>query len=168
MLTGPRMVTFTKKTFMGKSMPMSMADNKTGLLWRIFMPTKRCLDAVDHLLYSIEVYDGLRSLKNFNEHTTFVKWAAVEVGQSHYESIEFDKLVIRAGLYAVFDYKGNVKDGVYAYGQIMKEWLPSSEYRLDNRPHFAVMGEKYNKTNHSEEEIWIPVKLKKKRKPKLP
>ncbi|MFM9945765.1 MAG: GyrI-like domain-containing protein, partial [Bacteroidia bacterium] len=40
-------------------------------------------------------------------------------------------------------------------------WIPNSEYNLDNRPHFEILGEKY-KNNHpdSEEEIWIPIKPK--------
>jgi AraC family transcriptional regulator len=38
-------------------------------------------------------------------------------------------------------------------------WLPDSEYRLDVRPHFEVLGEKYkNDDPESEEEIWIPIK----------
>lgn len=43
----------------------------------------------------------------------------------------------------------------------LKTWLPASDYNLDNRPHFEVLGEKYkNNDPTSEEEIWIPIKLK--------
>jgi AraC family transcriptional regulator len=39
------------------------------------------------------------------------------------------------------------------------DWLPDSGFELDNRPHFAVMGEKYKRDDDaSEEEIWIPVR----------
>ncbi len=39
--------------------------------------------------------------------------------------------------------------------------LPNSEYELENRPHFEVLGEKYkNNDPNSEEEIWIPIKKK--------
>jgi len=39
--------------------------------------------------------------------------------------------------------------------------LPNSDYELDNRPHFEILGKKYkNNSADSEEEIWIPVKLK--------
>jgi AraC family transcriptional regulator len=35
--------------------------------------------------------------------------------------------------------------------------LPGSEYFLDNRPHFEVLGDKYkNNDPTSEEEIWKP------------
>ena len=47
------------------------------------------------------------------------------------------------------------------YGFIFNDWLPSSKYVLDTRPHFAVMGSKYrNNDPDSEEELWIPVKVK--------
>jgi predicted transcriptional regulator YdeE len=41
---------------------------------------------------------------------------------------------------------------------IYTEWLPASNYELDNRPQFEILGVKY-KTNdpNSEEEIWIPI-----------
>jgi len=64
------------------------------------------------------------------------------------------------GLYAVFDYKGSSNDpGIFQY--IFGTWLPGSEYDIDDRPHFEVLGENY-KTNdpNSEEEIWIPIRQK--------
>jgi len=37
--------------------------------------------------------------------------------------------------------------------------VPSSDYELDNRPQFEILGQKYkNNDPSSEEEIWIPVK----------
>ncbi|MDP5096829.1 MAG: GyrI-like domain-containing protein [Flavobacterium sp.] len=39
--------------------------------------------------------------------------------------------------------------------------MPNSEYQLDNRPHFEILGAKYkNNAPDSEEEIWIPIKRK--------
>jgi AraC family transcriptional regulator len=39
--------------------------------------------------------------------------------------------------------------------------LPDSQYLLDKRPHFEILGKKY-KHNHpnSQEEVWIPIKEK--------
>jgi AraC family transcriptional regulator len=64
------------------------------------------------------------------------------------------------GLYAVFNYKGsNMDHSIFEY--IFRSWLPDSEYYLDNRPHFEVLGDKYkNNDPSSEEEIWIPIKPK--------
>ena len=69
-------------------------------------------------------------------------------------------LILEEGTYAVFDYKGSGNDNrIFEY--IFGTWLPQSEYELDKRPHFEVLGEKYkNNDPDSEEEIWIPIKLK--------
>jgi AraC family transcriptional regulator len=64
-------------------------------------------------------------------------------------------------MYAVFIHKGPASKGPETYNYIFGTWLPGSDYILDSRPHFALMGEKYkNDDPASEEEIWIPVKLK--------
>jgi AraC family transcriptional regulator len=67
---------------------------------------------------------------------------------------------LTGGLYAVFDYKGlSTDNSIFQF--IFGTWLPSSEYDLDDRPHFEVLGNKYkNNDPTSEEEIWIPIKMK--------
>jgi len=78
---------------------------------------------------------------------------------------DFDELpegmepfVLPGGLYAVFHYKGlNTDHTIFQY--IIETWLPDSMYRLDNRPHFEVLGDSYkNNDPASEEDIWIPIK----------
>ncbi|MGZ3847072.1 MAG: GyrI-like domain-containing protein, partial [Flavisolibacter sp.] len=71
-----------------------------------------------------------------------------------------ESFVLNGGLYAVFDYQGlNTDNRIFIY--IFRDWLPNSEYELDDRPQFEVLGEKYkNNDPDSQEEIWIPVKLK--------
>ena len=45
---------------------------------------------------------------------------------------------------------------------ILGTWLPNSDYSLDDRAHFEILGNKYkNNESDSEEEIWIPIKPKK-------
>ena len=70
---------------------------------------------------------------------------------------------LNPGSYAVFDYKGlNTDTQIFIY--IFKEWLPNSDYELDERPHFEILGNKYKNGNpESEEEIWIPIKQKNNR-----
>ena len=67
---------------------------------------------------------------------------------------------LAGGLYAVFDYKGSSNDpSIFQF--IFGTWLPSSDYVLDDRPHFEVLGDKYkNNDPNSEEEIWIPIRQK--------
>jgi AraC family transcriptional regulator len=68
---------------------------------------------------------------------------------------------IPEGLYAVFNYKGDQTNAVSFFNIIYTEWLPNSDYQLDNRPQFEILGEKYkNNDTSSEEEIWIPIKKK--------
>jgi len=71
-----------------------------------------------------------------------------------------ETFVLPGGLYAVFDYKGlSTDNSIFQY--IFENWLPNSDYILDNRAHFEVLGDKYkNNDPTSEEEIWIPIKAK--------
>jgi AraC family transcriptional regulator len=74
---------------------------------------------------------------------------------------EMIKFELEGGTYAVFHFKGRIKDpAIFQY--IFNFWLPSSEYQLDHRPHFEILGENFKKNNmESEEEICIPIKDKK-------
>jgi len=74
---------------------------------------------------------------------------------------DFESFSLPGGRYAVFPYKGasSAASGTFQY--ILGTWLQDSKYTLDNRPHFEILGEKYkNEDPNSEEEIWIPIKLK--------
>lgn len=119
---------------------------------------KEINNAVNANLYSLEIYDK-DHFDNFNPNDNFQKWAAVEV--SNYSGIPagLQKITIPDGLYAVFLHLGPATEAHKTYHYIFTEWLPNSEYTVDNRPHFAVMDEKYKKDDPtSEEEIWIPIK----------
>jgi AraC family transcriptional regulator len=70
-------------------------------------------------------------------------------------------LLVEEGLYAVFNHVGDVVKARETFSYIFGVWLPNSEYQLDNRPHFEILGTKYkNNAPDSEEEIWIPIKRK--------
>lgn len=72
-----------------------------------------------------------------------------------------EPFVLKGGLYAVFNYKGNQQQAAAAFQYIFGTWLPASHYTVDNRPHFEILGDKYkNGDPDSEEEIWIPIKYK--------
>jgi PhnB protein len=61
----------------------------------------------------------------------------------------------------VFLYHGAADDAANTFGYILGEWIRDSDYDLDNRPHFEILGEKYkNESPDSEEELWIPVRPK--------
>lgn len=156
----PRIEILHKKKLIGKRINMSIANNKTYELWHSFMPRrKEIVNIIGTDLYSIKVYESTY-FNNFNPNNEFEKWAAIEVEDFNTVPIDMNCITLTGGLYAVFDYKGSSADAsIFEY--IFAEWLPNSEFILDNKPHFEVLGSKYkNNDIESEEEIWIPVKQK--------
>lgn len=150
-----------EKKLIGKCKRMSFAENKTRDLWKSFMPLRTTIkNNINTNLYSLELYKP-GYFDNFNPAAEFNKWAAVEV--SDFESVPdgMETIILPTGLYAVFEYKGSSEEGAEFYRYIFTVWLPTSDYVLDNRIHFALMGEKYkNGDPNSEEEIWIPIRPK--------
>lgn len=156
----PRIETLETKKLVGNSIQMSLVNNKTGQLWGQFAPKIRTIsnkissDKISMQVYPKDYYS------NFSPTKEFTKWATVEVSTFEDISSHFETFVLESGLYAVFDYKGSSSD-VSIYQYIFQEWIPKSEYAIDNRPHFEVLGEKYkNNDPNSEEEIWVPIKIK--------
>ncbi len=161
-MTAPEIKQLTEKKLIGKNLPMSLAQNRTVELWKSFMPHRKEIgNTVSSDLFSVQVYDSTLDFRTFSPTTTFKKWAAVEV--SGFDPIPeyMETLILPSGLYAVFLYKGDPREFSATFRYIFGDWLPNSEYELDSRPHFEIMGEKYkNDSPDSEEEIWIPVKKK--------
>lgn len=157
----PRLENLTEKKLVGNRRKMSFADNKTFELWHAFMPRRReIVDGVGNDLYSVEVYDP-HFFADFDPRREFEKWAAVEVAGFGRVPAAMETLTIPEGVYAVFLHQGPAGEAEKTYRHIFENWLPGSAFLLDNRPHFAVMGEKYQaEAEDSEEEIWIPVKPK--------
>jgi AraC family transcriptional regulator len=155
----PEIKILPEKKLAGQRMIMSFSENKTYELWRKFMPDRHSIiNQVDASLYSIEVYPP-DYFDQFDPSSPFEKWAAVEVSDFRNIPAHMETLTLPRGMYAVFMHRGPASTGPDTYGYIFRSWLPRSEYQLDQRPHFAWMGEKYKKDDpDSEEEIWIPVK----------
>jgi AraC family transcriptional regulator len=156
----PRIETLHEKKLVGMRLKMSFADFKVGELWKNFLPKiKEIINYITNDLFSVVVYspDHFQDFKPTNE---FEKWAAVEVQDFDNVPNGMETFVLPGGLYAVFDYKGlSTENGIYQF--IYGAWLPASEYALDNRPHFEVLGKIYkNNDPESEEEIWIPIKTR--------
>jgi AraC family transcriptional regulator len=157
----PRIEKLAGKRIIGIRMVMSISSNNTFELWRTFMPRRNEIkNSVGTDLYSMRVY-GLSYFRNFKPDLEFEKWAGIEVYDFDVVPIGMESFILTAGLYAVFQYKGAASDGTKAFQYIYAEWLPNSDYILDDRPHFEVLGEKYkNEDPGSEEEIWIPIRPK--------
>lgn len=157
-----RIETIAPKLLAGKYAQLSLANNTTRELWRSFMQQrKEITNAVGTALYSMQLYDTTY-FAHFNPANTFEKWAAIEVTRAEGLPAGIDAITLPGGLYAVFLYKGAASAGAKAFQYIFGTWLPASDYELDNRPHFELLGDKYkNDDPSSEEEIWIPIRVKK-------
>ena len=70
-------------------------------------------------------------------------------------------LIIPAGKYAIFEYKGLPQNFAPFWEKIYLEWLPTSDYLLDERPYFELLEDGYNPNDpEAEEEIWVPITAK--------
>jgi len=149
-----------QKVLVGKKLEMSYSNNRTIELWRSFMPRKKEIrNQVGSELYSMQIYTSVFDFQNFNQNDTFTKWAAIEVTDFEHIPKEMESYTLKGGLYAVFTYKGSSIDFQRTFQSIFDVWLPNSDYQIDDREHFELLGEKYkNESPDSEEEIWIPIK----------
>ncbi|MBI1222423.1 MAG: GyrI-like domain-containing protein [Bacteroidetes bacterium] len=153
-----RTETHPETLLIGQHLKMSLAENRTPELWKAFMPRRREIKMpLNDTLYSLEIYPS-DYYAVFDLHREFEKWAAVPVDKSSQIPPGFQPLLLPQGLYAVFLHKGPASEGEKTYRFIHETWLPKSNYKLDDRPHLAIMDERY-KGEHpdSEEEIWIPI-----------
>jgi AraC family transcriptional regulator len=159
---GPRFEILSEKKLVGKRMKMSLSDDKTGELWKSFMQRRKEIkNNLTTGLFSMQVYDKSLNFEHYNQDTVFEKWAAVEVSDFNNVPTDMEPFTLISGLYAVFLHRGAAKTGPDTFAYIFKTWLPNSEYSLDTRPHFEILGEKYkNEDPDSEEDIWIPIKRK--------
>jgi len=156
----PRIEILSPKKLVGLSLKMSLANNLTGQFWGRFGPRiKDISNRVSEDKLSLQVYPTDYHL-NFSPTTEFTKWAVVEVHSLDTIPKGLHPFKLKGGLYAVFEYKGSSADTrIFQY--IFSEWLPKSDYIVDDRPHFEILGPKYkNNDPDSEEEIWIPIREK--------
>ena len=156
----PRIEILKEKKLIGKKLTMSFSDYKAAELWKNFMPRrKEITNNLNNDLISVSVYRP-KFYEEFNIENRFEKWATVEVSDLGNVPGDMGTLILTGGLYAVFDFRGSSNDtSIFKY--ILSTWLPESDYLLDDRPHFEILGAKF-KTNDpdSEEEIWVPIKPK--------
>lgn len=158
----PRIETFKETKLVGKKITMSYANNKTVELWKSFSPRRKEIkNLVGRNRFSVEIYPDATFFENFNPEREYEKWAAVEVSEFDLIPDGLERLIIPEDLYAVFHYKGKPSGARETFHYIFSNWLPNAEYKMDARPYFALMGEKYKgEFPDSEEEFWVPIKRK--------
>jgi AraC family transcriptional regulator len=146
---------------MKTNLTIQSIQQETGNLARQFMPRRHeVVSRIGKHVFSIQDYGNLQ-MKDITPQTTFEKWIGIEV--SNFDAIPegMEKFVLKAGTYAVFTYKGSIQDFPKSRQYIFQDWLPNSNYKIDNKAHFEELSEDYSKDlQNTEEDVWIPVKLK--------
>lgn len=156
----PEIIQSDAKMLVGKKLQISLVNNLTSYLWRSLLKERNLIShAVSTDLISLQVYPR-NYFTEFSPLTEFEKWAVVEVASFENIPKGMETMCLVKGTYAVFNYQGSSKDtAIFEY--IFSQWIPQSQYVLDDRPHFELLGAKYkNNDPNSEEQIWIPVKEK--------
>ncbi|NRD20072.1 GyrI-like domain-containing protein [Winogradskyella eckloniae] len=152
----PKIITISEKKLVGQSSTMNHGEyGKIVSLWKQFMPRKKEIKTVLHPdLIAVQIYNDFNAME-----TPFDIWAATEVSNVDDLPKNMASITIPKGDYAVFRHKGMDASKTYQY--IMTEWLPSTPYKIDTRPHFQVMGAQYkNGSPDSEEDFYVPFALK--------
>lgn len=161
-LMQPKIIDLSPINLIGHFQEMSLANDQTRPLFQAFMPQRNTIAGrVDKQVYDLRVYEAGLEFSNFGPTTIFTKWAAVAVNGGHEDQSGFQSIALPGGLYACFLHRGPAVEAPRVFGYIFQEWLPSSGYRLDDRPHFETMPEGYYDPSSpdAEEKIWIPIKI---------
>ncbi|MFD2787299.1 GyrI-like domain-containing protein [Hymenobacter rubripertinctus] len=154
----PRLFDAPARHLVGQCLVMSREHDRTPELWRAFMPRRREMEPpVGPDLFSVTQYPPAY-FAAYSPRTQFCKWAALEVPAATPVPPNMQALVVPAGRYAIFDYRGSSLDP-RIFQAILTQWLPTSGWLLDStRPHLEVLGPGYRNAHpSSEEEIWLPV-----------
>ena len=156
----PIITTIEEKKLIGLSIILSLTENHTAKLWKTFMPRRKEIEhTIGTNLFSLQVYPS-HYFEKFDAARKFRKWALTEVTSLDSIPEDMEAFHLPAGAYACFHYIGNSNDAS-VFEKIFREWLPASDYVLDDRPHFEILGERYKQGDpNSEETIWIPIKKK--------
>ena len=154
----PKIIKISETKIIGLKSTMHHGEyGKIVALWKRFMRNAKAIkNRVNKDFIAMQSYPDFNNLK-----ASYDIWASVEVKDTNAIANGMETFTIPKGDYAVFLHKG--LDAAATYQQIMTEWLPNSGYKIDDRPHFQVMGEMYkNGSPDSEEDFYVPIQLIKK------
>lgn len=154
----PRIVDLPSRTLLGIKMTTSLAKNDTPALWQSFLSRRKQITGVlSSDLYSAAEYPA-DYYEAFDPTLEFEKWAAIHVEPGSIVPQGMQTLSIER-LYAVFVHTGPVHTAPATFQYIFTDWMPQSEFVVDQRPHFEIMTEQYRpESEDSTEELYIPVR----------
>ena len=156
-----RIITLSEIRIAGQRIRNSLSRQETGKLWAGFMPRRKEIsDTIGKDLYSVEIYP-VGFFDRLDPDREFEKWAGVPVENSDSLPPGMESILISAGLYAVILHRGPVSRSMETFQYLFGEWLPASDYLLDERPHFEIMDERYRGEDpDSREDFYVPIKQK--------
>lgn len=140
---------------------MDLDPETNAALWSQLMPRRSEIKRmIDTSLYSIAIYDP-NYFDAFQPERRFERWAAVRVDEGAEVPQGMQKLCVPSGQYAKFIHQGPIHKIQQTFDYIFDQWLPESEFTIDQRPHIAAMDERYNPGKESsEEDLFIPIRQK--------
>lgn len=143
---------------------MSLASDATAELWKALMPRRHEIaNRATSDFISMRVYDErvFGTNEQFLPEAEFEKWAAVEVTDHDDVPDGLEAYVIEGGTYAIFVHEGPASTFAGTMRRIFVDWLPASDYELDDREHFEVVPEGWRATDdRAREEIYIPLRMR--------
>lgn len=156
----PTIFSMPEKLVIGMRLRMTLTEDRTSELWRGFLGrVGEIKGRIGSDRLSIQVFDGGKPYENFGPSVKFEKWAAVEVSSVDSVPEGMESRTLAGGEYAIFIHRGTPDMFFDTFQFIFSDWLPNSEFELDSRESFEVLGERYDPFDvNSEEEIWMPVR----------
>lgn len=157
----PAIQTIEAKQLVGIRRTMSLNSFPVSVLWKSFLQQRfhwaQCQEGA--FLFSVTQYPP-DYFACFDAQNTFDKWAAVEVTPNCQLPEGLETFVLPVGVYAVFNHRGLSTDHrIFQY--IFTQWLPTSSYIVDHRPHFEILSPQYQPNDpQAAETICIPVQFR--------
>lgn len=160
----PRITELEDVQLTGMDADLKMGDPQ-GIpkLWARFMPHYKSIPNLkNEELYAVQVYRPDFDFSKPDMNNTFRVLAAAPVKHAGPVPEGMLSMNLPGGTYAEFVHKGKASDFNKTAYEIYMQWLPASEYEIDDRPHFQVMGDAYLGPDNpdSEEKVYIPIRPK--------
>lgn len=162
MIREPKIIDFPETRLIGARIRTSFVNDRTSELWRAFRPfASTIIGRIGVESYSVKVYEASYSFSQFDPAAEFDKWAAAAANDEAPVPYGMESLIVPAGKYAEFAHVGLASEAPIIFGYIFGEWLPASEFELDQRPHFEILPERYDPFSaDATERILIPVRFR--------
>lgn len=152
-----KIVDVKAKNLIGMVETMSGNNNLTRRLFSAFMPRRKEVEnKLTPSVFDVRVYSNDYFTSGYNPTLSFQKWAAMEVSSLNKIPEGMKSVTIPTGKYAVFTVPNNNDAAIFQY--IFTEWLPNSQFTLDNRPHLDEFDESaIAKAPTAMQRIMIPI-----------